>query len=347
MADRSRLVYVVETPQHDDASTANHTICIALVYIGLIWVARYPFFGVSWALGQPTVANEARLVCTFTLTTSSVPHAQFSDRYPTPARNSRPFKAIASAVKQIVLPSDTDSDSADVEALTEARNHINQPRNGSLERSPSPGRISRVIAGLAQADISFDLPQDVPLVCLSCGRPTLGEKTVKHPRGKTELAVQDEQSIDPTSTPDDLSVPSSPIDVVPLFRTLKGGLDDLPSSSSNPHDISMLHVLVIAKNDDGGERPLTGPNDDAGYLRKELGKLPNVRFKSILDFDATFDQTEASITELWKDASEGSHLMVLSSGHGIDNRMHLWGDKSIDEQDIQDLAGRLYDKYPK
>ncbi|QRV90067.1 hypothetical protein RhiJN_18085 [Ceratobasidium sp. AG-Ba] len=238
------------------------------------------------------------------------PTAKISNHYNVAAKQSRRLKPSASAVEQILSPSDTNSDSANEEALTEAHHDTNQTRNV---------RVSRVIAGPAQADSSFDVPPYAPSVCLSCGRPTLDARAAKHPRGKTDLAVQDEQSLDPISTPDHLSVLSSPTDTAPLLGTLN----------------------------QGGERPLTGPKIDATYLHEEFRKLPNVRFKAVLDFDATFDQVKASITQLWEDANEGSHLMILSTGHGIDNRVHLWGSESIDEQDIQDLVHQLYDKDSK
>ncbi|KAG8704758.1 hypothetical protein FRC09_003349 [Ceratobasidium sp. 395] len=128
----------------------------------------------------------------------------------------------------------------------------------------------------------------------------------------------------------------------PLHKTLVG------CDLTEPSSAIVLSLLVVAYGQQNTEYAIDDPEYDAQYLGELFKQIERVRFKSLSDSKATLSQVEAAIKSLWDQAPSGTHLLLLLTGHGIDNSMELYGsDKLIDESYFNKTFQALYYDSPK
>ncbi|QRV75370.1 hypothetical protein RhiJN_03385 [Ceratobasidium sp. AG-Ba] len=214
----------------------------------------------------------------------------------------------------------------------------------SPERPPSPGRVSKISTRPVQGDGPNDSTTEDSW-CSSCGQPTPASRNDKLARGSSKSAVQNEtfQTLDDQRHTRALT---SPIASNPLRRSLNEGPSSRLEPSTDDDVICWLNILIVAKNDEGGDRPLKGPKLDTDYITEDLRNLPNVSVESISDHMATRARIDEAIECLWRTACDKSHLLLLFTGHG-GNRGTIIKDGEIDEEYIQALLQRLNDSFPK
>ncbi|QRV90064.1 hypothetical protein RhiJN_18082 [Ceratobasidium sp. AG-Ba] len=212
------------------------------------------------------------------------------------------------------------------------------------ERPPSPGRVSKISTRPVQGDGPNDSTAENSW-CSSCGQATPASRNDKLARGSSKSVVQNEtfQTLgDQRHTP----ALTSPITSNPLRRSLNEGSSSGLEPPTDDDVICWLNILIVAKSDEGGDRPLKGPKLDTDYITEDLRNLPNVSVESISDYMATRARIDEAIECLWRTARDKSHLLILFTSHGGTRGMTI-EDGEIDEEYIQALLQRLNDFYPK
>lgn len=308
------LLFQIGTPPSHHASVAR-TLCVTLV-LRVVWVHPCHFV-LSWATRRLTGTRS----CPFRIRTRD---------------NSSVIQAPTSLQE---CPSSFD-------AAIESDPIKGSSNTGSPKQASTPARILKTSTRPVQVDVRNDTSAQGSLSHSQPHHPACVKHDGKLIRGSLKLTVQNATS--PTLPVDQTYLPgvTSSDDPASLQRSLEQGSGDILREAFDPSYISSLGILVIARSDDGGFRPLKGPQLDLEYITQELEGLPNVVVLSISDRAATMEGVQGATESLWMQAQEGSHLFLFHTGHGGEKGMML-ENKEIDEQQVQTLLRDLYKKCPK